>query len=131
MATPQAAWTRAVLTLCLLGVLDREGPSYGYALLGRLHEAGLDAVKPATLYPALTRLAEEGAVDVRWTAGEQGPGRKYYGLTDEGRRRLAEQRAAWTAFHGTVTRLAGEGGGEGPAAEPGPGPGEEPEGDEA
>ncbi|MBZ4320104.1 PadR family transcriptional regulator [Streptomyces huiliensis] len=104
---PQAAWARAVLTLCLLGVLDAEGPSYGYALLGRLHAAGLDAVKPATLYPALTRLAEEGAVDVRWQAGEQGPGRKYYALTAEGRHRLAEQRAAWAEFHATVTELAG------------------------
>ncbi|MGA5133175.1 PadR family transcriptional regulator [Streptomyces olivoreticuli] len=104
---PQAAWARAFLQLCLLGVLEAEGASYGYALLNRLSVAGLDTVKPATLYPALARLAEEDAVEVEWAAGESGPGRKYYRITDEGRRRLDEQRRAWSEFNATVTALAG------------------------
>ncbi|MEU7134410.1 PadR family transcriptional regulator [Streptomyces sp. NPDC046261] len=107
MAAPQAAWARAFLQLCLLGVLEAEGTSYGYALLSRLSVAGLDTVKPATLYPALTRLAEEGAVEVEWAAGENGPGRKYYRITEEGRRRLGEQRRAWGEFNAAITELAG------------------------
>lgn len=39
----QAAWLRASLPLCLLGVLATEGESYGYALIQRLGEAGLGA----------------------------------------------------------------------------------------
>uniref|UniRef100_A0AAU2VFW8 PadR family transcriptional regulator n=1 Tax=Streptomyces sp. NBC_00003 TaxID=2903608 RepID=A0AAU2VFW8_9ACTN len=106
MASPQGAWARALLQLCLLGVLESEGPSYGYALLGRLSAAGLDTVKPATLYPALTRLAEEGAVEIRWAAGESGPGRKYYSITEKGRSCLDDQRRAWGDFKTTVTALA-------------------------
>ncbi|WP_063760815.1 PadR family transcriptional regulator [Streptomyces aureocirculatus] len=100
-----AAWTRAALPLCLLGILATEEKSYGYALLSRLTDAGIDGVKPATLYPALTRLEEEGAVEIEWGAGEGGPGRKYYRITDAGRARLHRDRAAWTAFTTTVASL--------------------------
>ncbi|MET7638549.1 PadR family transcriptional regulator [Streptomyces sp. NPDC005438] len=107
MASSQGAWTRACLQLCLLGVLEAEGESYGYALLNRLSQAGLDGVKPATLYPALTRLAEEGAVAIRWSPGEQGPGRKYYAITAEGRDRLQADRVDWQHFTSTVATLTG------------------------
>ncbi|WP_323369474.1 PadR family transcriptional regulator [Streptomyces alkaliterrae] len=107
MVAAEAAWSRALLQLCLLGILEGEGASYGYALLNRLSEAGLDTIKPATLYPALTRLAEEGAVEVRWAAGQSGPGRKYYSITDEGRDRLLELRRSWREFTTTVTELTG------------------------
>ncbi|MFI8944820.1 PadR family transcriptional regulator [Streptomyces syringium] len=106
MASPQGAWARALLQLCLLGVLESEGPSYGYALLGRLASAGLDTVKPATLYPALARLAEEDMVEIRWAAGESGPGRKYYSITEKGRFLLGGQRRAWEDFKTAVTALA-------------------------
>ncbi|MFE6160772.1 PadR family transcriptional regulator [Streptomyces sp. NPDC056486] len=101
-----SAWLRAALPLCLLGMLER-GESYGYALLQELGAAGLANAKAATLYPALTRLEEEGAVDIRWSAGEGGPGRKYYSLTESGRERLAVEYHAWRDFHGVVTALAG------------------------
>ncbi|MFD9905201.1 PadR family transcriptional regulator [Streptomyces sp. NPDC059063] len=100
------AWSRAALPLCLLGVLDAEARSYGYALLGRLADAGLTGVKPATLYPALTRLEEEGAVEIEWGAGDGGPGRKYYRITEAGRQRLRRERDAWQAFTGAVATLA-------------------------
>ncbi|MDH2387569.1 PadR family transcriptional regulator [Streptomyces sp. HNM0663] len=100
--SPQPAWMRGVLPLCLLSVLDSEDRSYGYALLGRLSDAGLENIKAATLYPALTRLEEEGAVEVEWGAGDGGPGRKYYRITERGRARLHGDEAAWRAFAATV-----------------------------
>lgn len=106
METYNSAWVRAVLPMCLLGVFER-GESYGYALIQRLAAAGLDPVKPATLYPALTRLAEEGAVEIEWHAGDGGPGRKYYRITRLGRERLAAERLAWRGFDTAVTRLSG------------------------
>ncbi|MEG8276189.1 PadR family transcriptional regulator [Streptomyces sp. AHA2] len=102
------AWTRAVLPLCLLGVLDSEERNYGYALLSRLAEAGLEGVKAATLYPALTRLEEEGAVEIEWGAGEGGPGRKYYRITEAGRERLRRETAAWQDLGRAVATLVGD-----------------------
>ncbi|MFF9806916.1 hypothetical protein ACF1G5_17610 [Streptomyces coeruleorubidus] len=43
--------------------------------MARLRDAGPESVKPATLYPALTRLREEGGGG--GGAGEGGRGRKY------------------------------------------------------
>ncbi|WP_240434879.1 PadR family transcriptional regulator [Streptomyces sp. YIM 130001] len=100
------AWMRAVLPLCLLGVLDAEEKNYGYALLSRLSDAGLEGVKPATLYPALTRLEEAGAVEIEWGAGDGGPGRKYYRITEQGREQLRRDSAAWRDLNRTVTSLA-------------------------
>ncbi|MDG9710212.1 PadR family transcriptional regulator [Streptomyces sp. DH10] len=89
-------------------MLDAEEKNYGYALLSRLSDAGLESVKPATLYPALTRLQEEGAVEVEWGAGEGGPGRKYYRITEEGRERLRRESAAWRDLNRTIASLLGE-----------------------
>ncbi|MFD9860801.1 PadR family transcriptional regulator [Streptomyces alboflavus] len=105
--TVHTAWTRAALPLCLLAILDTEKQSYGYALLNRLTTAGLDGVKAATLYPALTRLEEDGSVEIEWGAGEGGPGRKYYRITDAGRARLHHDRTAWAAFTHSVAALTG------------------------
>ncbi|WP_447038958.1 PadR family transcriptional regulator [Streptomyces sp. DSM 118878] len=109
MGVVNGSWVRAALPLCLLGILDGEPQSYGYALLSRLADAGLTGVKAATLYPALTRLEEEGAVEVEWGAGEGGPGRKYYRITEEGRARLRRDQAAWGDFTRTVDSLLTEG----------------------
>ncbi|MFE7620664.1 PadR family transcriptional regulator [Streptomyces sp. NPDC057496] len=105
MGDIQPAWLRAVLPLCLLATLER-GESYGYALLQQIEESGLGTVKGAVLYPALTRLADDGAVEVRWAPGEGGPGRKYYRLTDTGRGRLARERQAWQEFRTAVDTTA-------------------------
>ncbi|MFF3643836.1 PadR family transcriptional regulator [Streptomyces sp. NPDC002564] len=105
MTVAPTAWTRAALPLCLLGILDAEPRSYGYALLSRLGDAGLDGVKAATLYPALARLEEAGAVEVEWGAGDGGPGRKYYRITEQGRARLRRDQAAWGDFSRTVASL--------------------------
>ncbi|MFD0415696.1 PadR family transcriptional regulator [Streptomyces sp. NPDC127108] len=101
------AWTRAALPLCLLAILDTEKQSYGYALLNHLATAGIHGVKPATLYPALTRLEEDGSVEIEWGAGEGGPGRKYYRITDAGRARLHHDRTAWASFTHSVATLTG------------------------
>ncbi|MGP9023137.1 PadR family transcriptional regulator [Streptomyces sp. BR1] len=107
MSDIQAAWLRASLPLCLLGVLATKGESYGYALIQQLGEAGLGGLKAATLYPALGRLEEEGAVEVRWSAGDGGPGRKYYRLTAAGHTRLTQEYRSWRALDDVVSALAG------------------------
>ena len=90
-------WMRGVLELAVLRVLA-DGPSYGYAIAGRLHEAGLGEPKGGTLYPLLARL--EGADDVvtEWRAGDGGPGRKYFALTPAGRERFAVLAGQWRDF---------------------------------
>ncbi len=81
----------------MLGVLA-DGPTYGYAIAGRLEEAGLGVVKGGTLYPLLARLELEGLVESSWRAGDGGPGRKYFTLTAPGRAALASRAQLWELF---------------------------------
>lgn len=97
-------WLRGVLELCVLGVLA-DGPTYGYAIAGRLAEAGLGTVKGGTLYPLLARLEGEGLVSSSWHAGEGGPGRKYFVLTTAGRRELRTRARLWERFVDGTWRL--------------------------
>jgi PadR family transcriptional regulator, regulatory protein PadR len=99
-----AEWLRGVLGVCVLRIL-LEGPSYGYAITRRLADAGLGSVKGGTLYPLLGRLEEAGHLEVEWRAGEGGPGRKFYALTDRGRVHAGEQATRWADFTTTTRRL--------------------------
>ncbi|MEV4899977.1 PadR family transcriptional regulator [Citricoccus sp. NPDC055426] len=97
-------WLRGVLGVCVLRILT-DGSSYGYAIIQRLAEAGLGTVKGGTLYPLLGRLEEAGHLEVEWRPGDGGPGRKFYALTQQGRREAADQAARWAAFTATTRML--------------------------
>jgi PadR family transcriptional regulator PadR len=90
-------WLRGVLELCVLAIVS-EGSTYGYAIAQRLEEADLGTVKGGTLYPLLNRLEAEGHLVSTWRAGEGGPGRKFYELTDDGRQQLGSQARLWNQF---------------------------------
>ena len=90
-------WMRGALSLCVLGVVA-DGPTYGYAITARLADAGLGVVKGGTLYPILTRLEAEGLLSSAWSAGEGGPGRKFFTLTHAGQLALAERSEQWHVF---------------------------------
>ncbi|WP_369135764.1 PadR family transcriptional regulator [Modestobacter sp. I12A-02662] len=90
-------WMRGVLSLCVLRVVA-DGPTYGYAIAGRLADAGLGSVKGGTLYPILARLEADGLVTSSWEAGDAGPGRKFFTLTGAGTSALGERTEQWHAF---------------------------------
>ncbi|GIF13689.1 PadR family transcriptional regulator [Actinoplanes teichomyceticus] len=108
---PEPGWVRATLELAVLAVLT-EGDRHGYALAQRLGERGLGPVRGGVLYPVLNRLETEAAVSSSWQAGDGGPGRKVYAITDDGRRRLHGQRASWHRFTSTFDKLLRQTAGE-------------------
>lgn len=101
-------WLRAALGLCTLQALE-PGSTYGYAIINELAAAGLGKVKGGTLYPLLTRFETAGWVQVEWRPGEQGPGRKYFALTEAGHQELARQRKSWHAFANVTTTFLVDG----------------------
>jgi hypothetical protein len=60
-------------------------------------------VKGGTLYPLPARLEKNSLVSTEWRAGEGGPGRKYFALTEAGRTGLEQGIAQWRTFSATVT----------------------------
>jgi len=63
------------------------------------------ATGEGTLYPMLSRLRREGAIAYEWVESETGPPRKYFGLTEAGKRQLADLAAYWKTIHITLERL--------------------------
>ena len=74
--------SRGTVTMAVL--LTTEQPTYGYSLVNALQDAGLE-VEQNTLYPLLRRLESQGLLESSWDTSESRP-RKYYQLTEEGRR---------------------------------------------
>jgi PadR family transcriptional regulator len=97
---------RGVLDLCLLAVVE-DKPAYGYEMTKRLRVRGLSIVGEGSIYPLLGRLERDGLVDTYRAASNGGPPRKYYRLTDGGRRVLAAGVSEWQAARDAVDAVLG------------------------
>jgi PadR family transcriptional regulator PadR len=95
---------RGVIVLAALSQL-RE-PQYGYSLRQALAEQGM-AVEEGTLYPLLRRLEAQGLLASEWRI-EDGPPRRYYTLSAEGKKLYTDLTASWRNLVGTVERLIGD-----------------------
>ena len=85
-------WTvqvrKGVLELCILNALA-EQERYGYDLVKTLVSVPGLGVTEGTLYPLLSRLRVAGMVTSRLEESTEGPARKYYSLTKDGRKIMA------------------------------------------
>lgn len=95
---------KGVLDVAVLAVVEDED-GYGYDVVRRLRNAGLTEVGDASVYGTLRRLYASGALTSYVVPSEAGPHRKYYGMTDQGRMMLAEQRKLWLDFSETMNAL--------------------------
>lgn len=70
---------------------------HGYALVHRLKliSGGRLDVPQGSLYPALHRLENQGALKAEWRVTETGREAKFYKLTAKGRRRLDSEVHEW------------------------------------
>ncbi len=100
---------RGSLELIVLHLLE-PGEAYGYEIVSKLttESDGALGVTDGTLYPVLYRLERAGFVEVRWETHPRGVPRKYYRLTEAGRRELAELTREWTTFAEAMNRLLGQ-----------------------
>ncbi len=94
---------KGMLEYCILLLLNKEA-SYANDIILRLKEAELMVVE-GTLYPLLTRLKKDGLLSYEWQESQQGPPRKYYALTDDGRLFLQLLDDAWGQLSRTVGLL--------------------------
>lgn len=99
-----SAWLRGLVDFCLLALLA-EGEAYGYELMRRLEAHGIGPVPGGSLYPALLRLENQGHLVSEWRAGDGGPGRKYYVLTERGTAALAQDLGSWQSLSAAIDSL--------------------------
>ena len=94
---------KGMLVYCVL-LLLKDGKVYTSELIRALRKAELIVVE-GTLYPLLNRLAKDGLLEYEWQESEQGPPRKYYWLTDEGKKLLSEIRKAYHKLQSSIQTL--------------------------
>ena len=82
---------KGMMEACILSVLSR-GDSYGYQLIKDMEP--IMRLSESTLYPVLRRLEAAGSLTV-YSVEHNSRLRKYYAITDEGRKRIADFLSEW------------------------------------
>jgi PadR family transcriptional regulator PadR len=95
---------KGCLELAILAALW-DGRRYGLEILRRLESDSDLIVSEGTVYPLLSRLKALGLVGSEWVESDAGHPRKYYSLTQAGKRRAIEMSAIWTRFSSSMGRL--------------------------
>ncbi len=101
------AASAAPLVLSIL----REGESYGYAIIQKVRDLSDGQMEwtDGMLYPVLHRLEEQGLISASWQVSEAGRKRKYYSLTAQGKKELADQKRQWEIVNTTLSGIWGLG----------------------
>lgn len=101
-------WTiqmrKGVLDLCILQALAA-AEWYGYALVKALVAVPGVGVAEGSIYPLLSRLKRQGLVTTRLEESSEGPARKYYLATEEGRALAKEMELYFSEMQRGVAAL--------------------------
>ena len=97
---------RGAIELLILKTLSW-GPMHGYAIAKWIQDTTDDAlrVEEGSLYPALHRLEDKGAVEASWGVSENNRQAKFYTLTAQGRRTLRAEIESWTHFAAAIAKV--------------------------
>jgi transcriptional regulator len=98
---------QGTLALMVLKTLETMGPQHGYGLARRIEQVSGDKLQLnyGTLYPALLKLEQEGAIRSRWDVSENNRRAKFYELTKAGRRELRKAAAEWEQATAILARF--------------------------
>ena len=98
--------TKGSSALLVLSVLENE-EMYGYQIIKEIEKRSEDvfSFKEGTLYPILHAFEKDGYVESYWQESEQGRKRKYYRITDKGRKVLVKSKEEWDAYSTAVKKV--------------------------
>ena len=89
--------------LVLAALAQLRVPHYGYSLRKALVEAGLE-IEENTIYPMLRRLENQGLLVSEWRE-EDKRNKRFYRLSPEGKRILADLFIEWDGIDGAIRRI--------------------------
>lgn len=95
---------KGVLDVAVLAVVSR-ADTYGYEIVRTLRDSGLDDVGDASVYGTLRRVYKAGHLTSYVVPSDEGPHRKYYGITPAGRDHLESSTKTWRTFTDTMAGL--------------------------
>jgi len=86
---------KGVLELCALALLAKKN-RYGYELVNEISKN--ISISEGTIYPLLRRLKNDGFVTTYLEESSEGAPRKYYQLTEAGKKMERELKEEWLIF---------------------------------
>jgi len=95
---------QGTLDLLILRTLAGER-MHGWAIAQRIQLLSKDVlqINQGSLYPALQRLERQGWIRAEWGTSETNRRARFYELTDDGRARLAAERADWERLSAAIS----------------------------
>jgi PadR family transcriptional regulator, regulatory protein PadR len=98
---------QGTLALMILKTLETLGPLHGYGIARRIEQTsgGQLAINYGTVYPALLKLEQEGAIASEWGVSDSNRRAKYYRLTRAGRKQVERETRDWERATAIVGRF--------------------------
>ncbi|MEQ8927135.1 MAG: PadR family transcriptional regulator [Fulvivirga sp.] len=90
----------------ILGIL-KQGNSYGYLIIKKIKELSQGKMKysDGMLYPVLHRLEKEGFITSNWTVNDDSRPRKYYEITELGKKELLAEQEQWSSVNSVLNAI--------------------------
>lgn len=98
---------QGTLDLMVLQTLSVMGVMHGYGIARRIEQVSGDEVllNQGTIYASLVRLVQRGWITAEWGTSENNRRARFYSITGDGRRQLAEDTKYWRRLSGVMSRM--------------------------
>jgi PadR family transcriptional regulator, regulatory protein PadR len=98
---------QGTLALMVLKTLQVMGPMHGYGIARRIEQTSGDllSLNYGTLYPALSKLEQEGYIWSEWGVSDNNRKAKYYELTRAGRKQVEKETRDWEQATAIIARF--------------------------
>jgi transcriptional regulator len=95
------------LDMLILKTVSRGDAMHGYAVAQSIRFVSEDELRlqEGALYPALHRLEVRGLLRSSWSVSQNNRRAKYYAITAQGRRALAQEQASWSRVTAAIARI--------------------------
>src|SRR5688572_20789837 len=98
---------QGTLDLMVLQTLSALGPQHGFGIARRIEQVSDDALalNQGTIYAALVRLQQRGLISATWGVSDNNRRAKFYAITKQGARKLADGVSAWERIAAVMGRF--------------------------
>jgi len=98
---------QGTLDLMVLQTLVSMGPQHGYGIARRIEQVSGNEVllNQGTIYASLVRLQERGWISAEWGTSDNNRKAKFYSITKNGRKQLAEDAMYWQRLSDVMGRV--------------------------
>lgn len=95
-------------SLLILHLLEKTD-MYGYQIISELalRSKNVFEFQEGTLYPVLHGMQKDGYVEAYRVTGENGRARKYYRITERGKKQLSTKKKEWKIFSSAMESMMG------------------------